>query len=84
MGAAAGGPQYLQGGGINQPQVNYTPPQAIPPQSPAEKTGYYTEKAAEIAAPVTGGALRWPGRCPPPKRPGRYSSRLTPPSARIR
>lgn len=38
--------------------MNYTPPQAIQPQSPAEEAGYYTEKAAEIAAPVAGGALR--------------------------
>jgi hypothetical protein len=66
MGAAAGGPQYLRGGGINELQVNYTPPQVIQPHT-AEKAGYYTEKAAEIAAPVAAGgqgaaALRRSGR----------------------
>lgn len=35
-----------RGGAINQPQVNYTPPEAIEPQDSAEKVGYYRRAGA--------------------------------------
>jgi hypothetical protein len=52
-----GGPSYLSGGGINQPQV-WTAPPGFEPQSEAEKAGYYSEKTAEIAAPLAGAGVK--------------------------
>lgn len=69
-GAAAGGPQYLQGGGINQPQVNYTVPQSMQPEGTAQKAGYYTEKIGELAAPLVFGGAAASEALPNAKRAG--------------
>jgi len=60
-----GGPAYMTGGGtaplvggIVPTPKTYTPPPEFQPQSTAEKAGYYTEKGAELAAPIVGAGVK--------------------------